>query len=157
MLIITAVAAISAALAICYSVGTVTFFAMIGLSLMGVIYSIHLFPISLRHKIAYSKIKDIPGSRSLSESLAWAAIIIVLPLLEQYPPIWPAALVCIFIVLIISYVRSALFDILQARSISPWTWMSSTRPLHPAFHIPNPEDCQHATRFNSSRAWGCRS
>lgn len=115
LLIITAVAAILTALVLCYSVGIITFLAMIGLSLLGVIYSIHLFPVSLRHKIPYSKIKDIPGSRSLSESLAWAAIITVLPLLEKYPLIWPATLVCIFIVLSISYVRSALFDIFQAQ------------------------------------------
>jgi 4-hydroxy-3-methylbut-2-enyl diphosphate reductase len=115
LLIMTAVAAIITALVLCYSIGMITFLAMIGLSLLGIIYSIHLFPVSLRQKIPYSKIKDIPGSRSLSESLAWAAVIAVLPLLEKFPLLQPAALVCIFIVLSISYVRSALFDILQAQ------------------------------------------
>ncbi|MCP4666648.1 MAG: UbiA family prenyltransferase, partial [Deltaproteobacteria bacterium] len=115
LLMITAVAAVLTALVLCYSVGVITFLAMIGLSLLGVIYSIHLLPVSLRHKTPYSKIKDIPGSRSLSESLAWAAIITVLPLLEKYPLTWPVTLVCICIVLSMSYVRSALFDIFQAQ------------------------------------------
>jgi 4-hydroxy-3-methylbut-2-enyl diphosphate reductase len=115
LLIMTAVTAIVTALVLCYSVGIITFLAMIGLSLLGVIYSIHLLPVSLRHKSPYSKIKDIPGSRSLSEALAWAAIIVGLPLLEKFPLDWPAALVCLFIVLSLSYVRSALFDILQAQ------------------------------------------
>ena len=84
-----------------------------GLSVLGIMYSIPLVPESIRHKSSYSKMKDIPGSRTLSEALAWAVIITVLPLLEIDHIVWSAAIISILAVFFIGYIRSALFDIFR--------------------------------------------
>jgi 4-hydroxy-3-methylbut-2-enyl diphosphate reductase len=92
-----------------------TFLALSALSMLGIIYSIPLVPLNIRHKAPYSKIKDIPGSRTLSEALAWAVIITILPLLEANHIVWPPAIVSIFTVFFVGYIRSALFDIIRVQ------------------------------------------
>jgi 4-hydroxybenzoate polyprenyltransferase len=74
-----------------------------------------LIPVRLRDGSPYSKIKDIPGSRSLSEALAWTAVIGVLPLLEIDRIAWPAAFISILVVFLMGYTRSVLFDIFQVQ------------------------------------------
>ena len=59
--------------------------------------------------------KDIPGSRSLSESLAWVAVITLLPLLHREHIVWSAGIATILIVFLMSYTRSILFDIFQVQ------------------------------------------
>ncbi|HUU81635.1 MAG TPA: 4-hydroxy-3-methylbut-2-enyl diphosphate reductase [Acidobacteriota bacterium] len=115
LLIIMGVSAVTAALAISYHVGMTTFLALGGLSLLGIIYSFPLVPPKLRGRSHYSKIKDIPGSRSLSEALAWVAIITLLPLLGMKIIAWPASIICILVVFLMSYTRSVLFDIFQVQ------------------------------------------
>ncbi len=66
-------------------------------------------------EISIVKIKDIPGSRSLSEALAWVSVISLLPLLNTQDIIWPVALTSIMVTFLISYVRTALFDICQVQ------------------------------------------
>jgi 4-hydroxy-3-methylbut-2-enyl diphosphate reductase len=115
LLIMSGIAAVVIAGALSYSINTITLLALCLLSLLGIVYSIPLVPESMRHKYAYSKIKDIPGSRSLSESLAWVAVIAVLPLLDLKPIVWPTEIISILTVFSIVYVASALFDIFQVQ------------------------------------------
>jgi (E)-4-hydroxy-3-methyl-but-2-enyl pyrophosphate reductase len=115
LLITVGISAIITALLLSYSIGLVTLLAVSGLSLLGIMYSIPLVPKRIRKKAPYSKIKDIPGSRTLSEALAWAVMITVLPLLETDHIIWPAAIISIFVVFFASYTRSALFDIFRVQ------------------------------------------
>ena len=115
LLITTGLGAISLALVFSFQVGFPTFLTLTGFSLLGIVYSIPVVPHRIRDKTPYSKIKDIPGSRTLSEALGWAAVIGVLPLLTAEKIVWPTAITCIFIVFLISYTRSALFDILQVQ------------------------------------------
>ena len=114
-LILTGIASIMGALALSYYLGARVFFAMAGLSILGIIYSIPVVPISLRHLWRYSKIKDIPGSKTLSEALGWSAVITLLPLLESGQVEWPAAIISFLLVFSMVYVRSALFDIFQVQ------------------------------------------
>jgi (E)-4-hydroxy-3-methyl-but-2-enyl pyrophosphate reductase len=114
-LILTGLVSIFGALAISYYLGVNVFFAMTGLSLLGIIYSVSIVPISLRHLWRYSKIKDIPGSKTLSEALGWAVVITVLPLLESFHMRWEAVIISFFVVLALAYVRSAFFDIFQVQ------------------------------------------
>ena len=88
---------------------------MAGLCILGIIYSIPLVPMSLRHLWRYSKIKDIPGSKSLSEAIAWAVVIALLPLLGKDPIKWPSTIITFYLVFSMAYVRTALFDILQVQ------------------------------------------
>jgi len=115
LLIITGIIAISAALALSYSIGLTTFFALSGLSLLSIIYSVPLVPKKIRHRLPYSKIKDIPGSRSLTESLAWVVVITLLPLLEIDQIIWPPVMISALTVFLMSYTTSGLFDTFQVQ------------------------------------------
>jgi 4-hydroxy-3-methylbut-2-enyl diphosphate reductase len=103
------------ALALSYHLGTMVFFAIAGLSILGIIYSIPIVPIRLRHLWRYSKIKDVPGSKTLSVALAWGVLISLLPLLEPTSMGWPVAILSFLYVFSIVYVRSALFDIFQVQ------------------------------------------
>jgi (E)-4-hydroxy-3-methyl-but-2-enyl pyrophosphate reductase len=114
-LVSSVVAAIIAALFISYKIGLPILIAMAGLSLLGVIYSVPLVPLSLRHLWKYTKMKDIPGSKSLLEALAWAAVIVLLPLLEPFNLLWTNVLVVFFFVLASAFVRAAFFDILEVQ------------------------------------------
>jgi len=115
LLIITGIGAIAAALTLSCFVGLPTFVALCGLNILGIAYSLPLVPESVRHKSTYYKIKDIPGSRSLSEALAWVAVIILLPLLTLKHIDWPAIIVAGLAVFSMSYTRAILFDIFQVQ------------------------------------------
>jgi len=114
-LILTGLASMMGALILAYHLGSAVFFAMAGLSILGIIYSIPIVPVSLRHLWRYSKIKDIPGSKTFSEALAWGAVITLIPLLESVQLSWTAAIVSFLFVFSMVYVRSALFDIFQVQ------------------------------------------
>jgi len=114
-LTISALVSLAAALALSYSLGTSLFLAMVGLSVLGTIYSIPIVPSSRREMWRYTKLKDIPGSKTLSQALAWGAVIALLPLLEPMKGTWASAIVSFLFVFTIVYVRSALFDIFQVQ------------------------------------------
>ena len=111
LLILSGIVTTVGALTLSYTLGATAFFAMAGLSILGIIYSIPIVPISRRHLWRYSKIKDIPGSKTLSEALAWGAVIALLPLLESEPVNLGATIVSFLIIFALVYTRSALFDI----------------------------------------------
>jgi (E)-4-hydroxy-3-methyl-but-2-enyl pyrophosphate reductase len=103
------------ALALSYHLGLVVFFAMAGLNILGIAYSIPLVPEGIRHLWDYSRIKDIPGSKTLSEALGWGAVIALLPLLGSQKISLLAALTAFVFVFCLTYIRSALFVIFQAQ------------------------------------------
>lgn len=112
-LVLSGIVAIIAALALSYYLGTGVFLAMAGLNLLGIMYSIPLVPEGIRHLWGYSRIKDIPGSKTLSEAMAWGVVISLLPMLgSQKIDLLPSLAAFIF-VFSITYIRSALFDIFQ--------------------------------------------
>lgn len=115
LLVISGVLAVAMALFLTFRIGLISFIAFGGFCMLGIAYSIPLVPESIRHKYPYSKIKDIPGSRSLSESLAWVAVIIALPLLGMDRIAWSRVLLSSFLVISMSYVRSALFNVFQVQ------------------------------------------
>lgn len=112
-LCLTGLAAISFSLLLAYSMGKITLVALSGFSFLGVLYSVPLMPSRIRKKYPYAKIKDIPGSKTLSESLAWVAVISVLPALNGEPWRWSILITTSLVIFFLSYARSALFDILQ--------------------------------------------
>ena len=115
LLIIAGTAATVTAIVLSFSIGMTTFLALSGFSFLGIVYSVPLVPEKIRHRYAYSKIKDVPGSRSLSESLAWVTLITIVPLLEMDRIVWPATIVGILVVFTMSYVRAVFFDIFQVQ------------------------------------------
>lgn len=114
-LIITGIGAIIGALIISIHLGKIPLLAMAGLSLLGIIYSIPIIPVSRRHLWRYSKIKDIPGSRTISEAIAWPLVITLLPLLESFHSEWSEVILSFFIIFSMAFIRSAFFDIFQVQ------------------------------------------
>jgi len=114
-LISSGLVAIIGALFISFHMGALILAAMAGSSLLGVIYSVPLVPLKLRHLWKYTKMKDVPGSKNLLEALAWAVVIALLPLLEPFNMQWPSVLVTFFFVLMTAFVRAAFFDILEVQ------------------------------------------
>jgi len=115
LLIISGLGAIAIALTLSITSGIPIFLVLIGLSILGIIYSIPLVPKRFRHRHRYIRIKDIPGSRSLSEALAWVAVITLLPLLKTDRILWQAVAIAIFAVFSMSYIRATLFSIFQVQ------------------------------------------
>jgi 4-hydroxybenzoate polyprenyltransferase len=115
LLNITGITALVMALALSFRVGIITFLTLTGLSALGIIYSIPLVPERIRDGYRYSKIKDIPGSRSLSEGLAWVAVISLLPVLETRGVDVPAAIMTGLVVFTWSYARAVFFSLLQVQ------------------------------------------
>jgi (E)-4-hydroxy-3-methyl-but-2-enyl pyrophosphate reductase len=115
IVVLSGVAAITGSLALSYSIGLTTFLTMVGLNILGSIYSLPILPLGRRKLGRYFRIKDIPGSKTLAQALAWGAVIALLPLLEPAGPGWPAALTAFFFVSTVVYVRSAFFDIFQVQ------------------------------------------
>lgn len=61
----------------------------------------------------YKKLKDIPGSKTLFVALAWGAVISILPALTLNQRISLSTGIAFFFVVILVFVRSALFDIMD--------------------------------------------
>jgi (E)-4-hydroxy-3-methyl-but-2-enyl pyrophosphate reductase len=112
-LVISGIVSIIMAMIISYYVGLKVFFAMAGLNILGIMYSIPLVPAGIRHLWEYSRIKDIPGSKTLSEALAWGVVIALLPLLGGHATALLASVAAFIFVCSLTYIRSALFDIFQ--------------------------------------------
>ena len=101
------------AIGLSLKVGLPTFITLLLLSLLGIVYSLPVIPQSfpLGHK--YRKIKDIPGSKTLSEALAWTALIVLIPLLGQ-PVSSPLFIAMVGVsVFLLAFVRAGIFDIFQ--------------------------------------------
>jgi len=114
-LITAGIGALGMALALSYMVGTATFLVLTGLSILGIAYSVPIVPKQIRKKSRYTKIKDVPGSRSLSEALAWTAVIGLLPLLGADATYGSAAFITGMVIFTWSYARAIFFSLLQVQ------------------------------------------
>ncbi len=114
-LVITGLLSILCALGLSFSIGNRVFLVMAILIILGIFYSIPIVPSGVRHLSRYVKIKDIPGSKTLLEAVAWAVVITLVPLLTVSSIKWPAAIVTFFVILSFAFVRTAFFDIFQVQ------------------------------------------
>ena len=115
LLILSGLLAIAGALVLSASFGVSAVLATAGLSLLGTIYSLPIVPSSRRHLWRYSKIKDIPGSKTFAQAFAWGAVMAIIPLLETPQGAWSGEIVSFAFVFSVVYVRSAFFDIFQVQ------------------------------------------
>lgn len=112
-LIITSLIGIGAGLILSLSLGIAQFLLFLILSILGLVYSIPIIPWRFGYLRRYAKIKDLPGSKTMAEALAWGTISSLLPVIGWSGPFWPGVLVSFFFVSSMCYVRSGLFDILN--------------------------------------------
>lgn len=114
-LILSSLGSIIGVLGLSFYMGTVTLLAMAALSILGILYSMPIVPQGLQSLSGFSKIKDIPGSKTLSVALAWGAVTALPPLLDHTGVSFRGAAISFLFVFSVAYVRCALFDIFQAQ------------------------------------------
>jgi (E)-4-hydroxy-3-methyl-but-2-enyl pyrophosphate reductase len=107
-------AAIFACLFLAYAKSVPTFLLLTALSLLGMLYSIPLVPRKAHARYPYARIKDIPGSKTVSQVVAWVALIAAPPLLESQRDIsLSASALTVLVVFLLCHVRILFFDVLR--------------------------------------------
>lgn len=106
-------AGIGVGLILSLSLGIAQFMLFLTLTILGLIYSVPIIPWKLGYLGRYAKIKDLPGSKTMAEALAWGTISSLLPTIGWPGSFWPGVVVSFFFVSSMCYVRSGLFDILN--------------------------------------------
>ena len=96
-----------------FEMGRGVFVFLIIISLLGLIYGIKIIPKSLWNMFQYKKLKDIPGSKTVFVALAWGTVISILPALTANHRIDVSTVIAFLFVVILVFVRSALFDIMD--------------------------------------------
>ena len=112
-LITTALTGIGVGLILSLYLGISQFLLFLILTLLGIVYSIPIIPLRFRYLGRYAKIKDLPGSKTMAEALAWGIISSLLPIIGWPGPFWPGVIASFFFVSSMCYVRSGLFDVLN--------------------------------------------
>jgi (E)-4-hydroxy-3-methyl-but-2-enyl pyrophosphate reductase len=113
LLVTTSLVTIGTGLFLSLSLGVVQFVLFLALTMLGLAYSIPIIPLRFGYLGRYAKIKDLPGSKTLAEALAWGTISSLLPLVGWSRPFWPGILISFLFVSSMCYVRAGLFDILN--------------------------------------------
>ena len=112
-LITTSLIGIGTGLILSLSLGIAQVLLFLALTILGLVYSIPIIPWKFGYLRRYAKIKDLPGSKTMAEALAWGTISSILPIIGWPEPFWPGVLISFFFVSSVCYVRSGLFDILN--------------------------------------------
>ncbi len=104
-----------AAILVCVRLGPWPFGLVLVMSVLGLLYSVPVIPARLERRIGFERLKDIPGSKTLSAALAWAFMVALLPAVaEQRLDPWATPLAFAF-TLVLLFARCALFDILDVQ------------------------------------------
>jgi 4-hydroxy-3-methylbut-2-enyl diphosphate reductase len=112
-LIIAATAASFASLYLSYLLGIIPFLFLLFSILMGILYTIRIVPEKLYPVIKYKRLKDFPGSKDIFLALAWAWVIVLIPILNQGIFLsYKSAAILVFVLLTV-FIRSVVFDIVS--------------------------------------------
>lgn len=112
-LITAATIAALTALYLSYILGITDFILLLFSYMMGIIYSMRIFPRRLAKLIRYQRLKDFPGSKDIFVSLAWAWVIVLIPTLNQGLLFsYKSISIFIFIILLV-FTRSVILDVVS--------------------------------------------
>ncbi len=114
-LIATSLLGIGTGLILSLSLGIAQFLIFLAMTILGLVYSIPIIPWGFGYLGRYAKIKDLPGSKTMAEALAWGTISSLLPVIGWSTPFWPGVLISFLFVSSMCYIRSGLFDILNVQ------------------------------------------
>ena len=112
-LIGTALSGLGGGIIISLYLGLPQFLLFLALTILGLVYSVPIIPWRLGYLGRYAKIKDLPGSKTMAEALAWGTISSLLPVIGWPNPVWPGVLASFLFVSSMCYVRCGLLDILN--------------------------------------------
>ena len=99
-------------LMIAYSAGWIPFLILFGMSLMGLSYNVRIIPKRLAYD-KYSRLRDIPGSKTVLIAMAWGIVTSVLPQSGESGNIHLDTAIIFLWSLGLVFVRTAFFDILD--------------------------------------------
>jgi 4-hydroxy-3-methylbut-2-enyl diphosphate reductase len=80
---------------------------------MGIIYSVRIIPIKPLPFIKYKRLKDIPGSKDIFVSVAWAWIIVLIPMFNQDIYFSYESMSVLAFTLVVVFMRSVVFDVVR--------------------------------------------
>ncbi len=112
-LILSATIAAFTSLYLAYLVGIIAFVFLLFSYLMGIIYSIRILPEKLSSLIKYKRLKDFPGSKDIFVALAWAWVMIMIPILKQEIYFSLQSMIILVFVILTVFMRSVIFDIVS--------------------------------------------
>jgi (E)-4-hydroxy-3-methyl-but-2-enyl pyrophosphate reductase len=95
-----------------YSVGWIPFLILFGMSIMGLSYNLRIIPKRFAYD-KYSRLRDIPGSKTVLIAMAWGIVTSVLPRLSVSGNIHMSTAIIFSWSLSLVFVRTAFFDILD--------------------------------------------
>ena len=95
-----------------FSVGWIPFLILLGMSIMGLSYNLRLIPKRFAYD-KYSRLRDIPGSKTVLIAMAWGIVTSILPRLSVSGNIHLNTAIIFLWSLSLVFVRTAFFDILD--------------------------------------------
>jgi len=107
------VVSLASVLTVVYASGPLPFFVILGISILGTLYSVNLIPKSLRPVIRIRGLKEIPGSKTFFVAAAWGIVVAIFPAWESDLGATPPAFGAFLFALLLVYIRSALFDVFE--------------------------------------------
>lgn len=96
-----------------FQMGTVPFWALLIMSLLGLSYNLRLIPEGLSSTKRYRRIRDLPGSKTILIALAWGVVTAGLPTLAAAQGKWLIGILAMAWAAAIAFNRTAFFDILD--------------------------------------------
>jgi 4-hydroxy-3-methylbut-2-enyl diphosphate reductase len=79
---------------------------------LGIIYNLKIIPHNWLSKVKIQRLRDIPASKDLAVALAWATIMVIIPVIEEPNKLFSPGSVAVFLyIAILSYIRSVIFGI----------------------------------------------
>ncbi|MGB6288720.1 MAG: 4-hydroxy-3-methylbut-2-enyl diphosphate reductase [Desulfobulbales bacterium] len=114
LLVISALS-LAFALTLVFEHGLKPFLLLTGMSIFGIFYSVQVIPKSLIANIRVRGLKEIPGSKTFFVAVAWAFVTTLIPALSGAHKPDLMTLVVLFFVLLLVFVRNALFDVFEVQ------------------------------------------
>ena len=114
-LIGSGIASALGSLSLCAELGTWPFILMALMSISGLMYTARFLPGFLVRGTGIQRLKDIPGSKTFSATLAWACVVAILPAISLGGGLSWGALLAFIYTLSLVFVRCSLFDILDVQ------------------------------------------
>ncbi len=107
--------AVIASLWIARRLGNLTFFFMLVLVLLGILYGVPLIRATWKQGLSSLKIKDIPASKTFLIPIAWAMVTALVPHAASLPEAAGPLLFAFWIVFLLVLVRTSLLDLLDVQ------------------------------------------
>jgi (E)-4-hydroxy-3-methyl-but-2-enyl pyrophosphate reductase len=110
-LLISGVISALLALLIGLALTPLAFIFILTMSILGLIYTVNIFPPGLASSLKIHRLKEIPGSKTVFTSVAWGVLAALIPVICSERSLTPATVFAFFFVAGLIFIRSGLFEI----------------------------------------------